>query len=61
MKTKWIAQNGKVTVKADYSDLKKAENFQNSLYSKYESVKLIRWPIFSEQGTYIWEVKGAKS
>lgn len=37
--------------------IKDAERFQNSLYSKYETVKLIQFPVTNENGTYVWHVK----
>ena len=44
--------------------IKDAERFQNSLYSKYETVKLIQFPVTNENGTYVWYVtsvrKGAR-
>lgn len=40
-----------------FPSLEKAEKFQFSLYGKYNSVKLITSPLFSEAGTYSWEVK----
>lgn len=37
--------------------LKKAQRTQNKLYNKYNHVRLISFPCFSEAGLYIWEVK----
>ena len=34
-----------------------AEQFQNRLYGKYDSVRLVRSPMFSGAGVYVWEVK----
>lgn len=48
VKTKTIVKN--------YKTLKQAERYQNLLYNKHEMVRLIKWPMFSEEGQYIWEV-----
>jgi hypothetical protein len=39
-----------------YETLKQAERYQNRLYSKYSTVRLVGWPRFTEAGRYIWEV-----
>lgn len=39
-----------------YKTLKQAERYQNSLYNKYHSVKLVKFPSFSEDGIYQWQV-----
>lgn len=36
--------------------LKQAEKFQNSLYNKYNYVRLVTSPIFTEDGLYIWDI-----
>ncbi len=48
-KPKKIAKN--------YDSLRKAERYQNRLYGKYESVKLVLFPVSSESGKYVWEVR----
>ena len=40
-----------------FEKLSSAERFQNSLYEKYGRVLLVRSPLFSEEGMYIWEVE----
>jgi len=40
-----------------FDTLKQAEQFQNRLYDKYNHVRLVSSPTFSEDGTYVWEVK----
>lgn len=40
-----------------YKTLKQAERYQNRLYGKYNHVRLVQWPSFTEAGTYTWEVK----
>ena len=40
-----------------FKSLEQAENFQDNLYNEYNSVQLVQAPLFSEDGTYIWEVK----
>lgn len=39
-----------------FDTLAQAERYQNRLYDKYDHVRLIDFPRFSESGTYIWEV-----
>lgn len=39
-----------------FETIKQAERFQNSLYSKYNRVRLVSFPVCSENGTYKWEV-----
>lgn len=36
--------------------LKQAEKYQNSLYNKYPYVRLISFPLFSEEGLYEWHI-----
>jgi len=45
------------TITKQFSSMKKADTYQNMLYDKYDYVRLTRWPIFEESGTYVWEVK----
>ena len=44
------------TIEKKCETLKAAERFQNRLYDQYDSVKLVRFPRYSENGTYAWEV-----
>lgn len=37
-----------------YNTLKQAENYQNRLYTKYNRVELISYPMFCEYGVYTW-------
>ena len=39
-----------------FKSMKQAERFQERLYRIYDSVKLIAFPMFSEDGMYRWEV-----
>jgi hypothetical protein len=41
-----------------YKTLRQAERYQNLLYNKFDSVKLVRSPMFTEYGIYAWEVSG---
>jgi hypothetical protein len=36
--------------------LKAAERFQNYLYGRFNIVRLVRAPLFAEEGIYMWEV-----
>lgn len=47
-----------MTIARTFKTLKQAERFQNALYNKYNSVQLTRSPRFTEEGVYVWEVKG---
>lgn len=44
------------TIKKYFDTLKQAEQYQNRLYGRYEQVRLVHSPIFTESGKYIWEV-----
>jgi hypothetical protein len=45
------------TITKNCKTLKQAEQHQNRLYNKYDYVRLVRSPRFSEDGIYAWEVK----
>lgn len=45
-----------MTISKQFKTLKQAEAYQNRLYSRYNSVQLVRWPVFSEEGIYTWKV-----
>lgn len=45
------------TIAKNFKTIKQAEIFQFNLYGKFDSVKLVKSPMFSEEGIYIWEVK----
>ncbi len=45
------------TITKTYETQKQAERYQNRLYGKYNTVRLVRWPRFTEAGKYTWEVK----
>ena len=40
-----------------FATLKKAEAYQNRLYNRYDHVRLVNWPRFTEEGNYEWEVR----
>jgi len=44
------------TIRKEYKTLKQAERYQNMLYNKWDSVKLVSSPRFEEEGIYVWEV-----
>jgi len=44
------------TISKQFKTMKQAEKYQNSLYNKFPYVRLITFPIWSEEGRYIWEV-----
>lgn len=43
-----------------FKSLKQAERFHNKLYDQYDYVRAIRSPLFSEEGTYVWQVDTRK-
>jgi hypothetical protein len=45
------------TIRKIYQTLRQAENYQNRLYNKFDYVRLVKSPMFSESGEYVWEVK----
>jgi hypothetical protein len=50
---------GKVISKT-FATLRQASRFHNRLMDKWESVWLVRSPMFTEYGTYVWNVRGAR-
>lgn len=44
------------TISKRFKTIKQAEKYQNSLYSKFPYVQLITFPVWSEEGLYIWEI-----
>ena len=52
----WINKNIMNEIRKHLKSLKQAERFQNSLYNKYNYVRLVTSPIFTEDGLYIWNV-----
>jgi hypothetical protein len=58
MNTDLNKENTKVeTITRHFCTLKQAERFLNRLYDKYESVRCVRSPLFSEEGYYYYEVQ----
>jgi hypothetical protein len=45
------------TIRKHFETLKQAEQYQNKLYNRYHHVRLVHSPLFTEDGTYVWEVK----
>lgn len=41
----------------EYETMTQAGVYQNRLYNKYDSVKLVEFPHYTEHGTYVWEVE----
>jgi hypothetical protein len=39
-----------------FNTLKEAERYLNKLYNKYHHVIVIKYPLFSENGIYIFEI-----
>jgi hypothetical protein len=48
-------------VKRFFNWQQQAEKFQNRLYNKYNSVKLVGFPQIDKAGFYVWEVSGQYS
>lgn len=44
------------TIVKHFETIKQAEKYQNSLYNKFNSVRLFSFPSNSESGLYTWEV-----
>jgi hypothetical protein len=44
-------------VKQYFNTLKQAEKYLNKLYSKYDHVRIISFPMFTEAGSYTFEIK----
>ena len=44
------------TITKHFDTLKKASNYRNRLYSKYDEVKLLSFPVISEKGIYVFLV-----
>ncbi len=43
-----------------FDTLKKAANYRNRLYSKYDQVQLLSFPISGEKGIYVFLVNDIK-
>ncbi len=39
-----------------FKTMKQAERYRNKLYSAFNHVQLIEFPIFSEEGWYVFEI-----
>ena len=44
-------------ISKEYETMAQASVYQNRLYNKYDSVKLVEFPHYTEHGTYVWEVE----
>jgi hypothetical protein len=44
------------TISKTFKTPRQAESYQNRLYERFDSVKLLRSPMFSEEGAYTWQV-----
>lgn len=44
------------TITKGFLSRKKAAQFQDKLYDKYYRVQLVKSPLFSESGEYVWKV-----
>lgn len=44
-------------IKRYFDSIKQAERFLNKLYDKYNFVQLVSFPMYGENGTYIFSVK----
>jgi hypothetical protein len=40
-----------------FKKLEQAEKFLNQLYESYDNVKLVRAPVFGEEGVYVYSVE----
>lgn len=47
----------KKTITKIFCTMEQAVNYRDKLYNKYDSVKLISCPMYSEYGEYTWEVE----
>jgi hypothetical protein len=45
------------TISKHFETIKQAEKFMSSLYNRFNAVSLIKYPINSEKGIYIYQVK----
>lgn len=44
------------TITKYFASIKAASTYQNRLYNKYNYVRLVGFPQFSNNGNYTWEV-----
>jgi len=44
------------TISKRFNSIKQAERYQNKLYNTFNYVQLISYPVWSEDGLYIWEI-----
>jgi hypothetical protein len=45
------------TITKHFDTMKQAERFLNKLYSQFDFVNLISYPVFSESGIYTFQIK----
>jgi hypothetical protein len=45
------------TIAKHFATLRQAESYLNRLYGKFDCVRLVRSPMFTESGIYTFEVK----
>lgn len=44
------------TITKRFKKIKSAERYQDYLYNKFPYVRLISYPIYTEEGAYTWHV-----
>lgn len=44
------------TIKKEFQTIRQAENYLSYLYGKYNYVRLVNMPRFSEKGIYIYQI-----
>lgn len=45
------------TIAKHFASLKEAEKYQSRLINEWDYVQLVQFPLFSENGLYMWNVK----
>jgi hypothetical protein len=45
-----------MTIAKTFDSLKQAERYHFKLYNRYDKVELVKSPMFSEHGIYVWIV-----
>ena len=45
------------TIAKHFQTIRQAERYQDRLYNRFDVVRLVRFPLFDEAGSYVWEVQ----
>lgn len=56
-KGRYTSRENNPQIQKTFKTLRQAERFQDKLYGQYDYVRLVRSPMFTEGGVYVWDVR----